>query len=49
MLLGGGVTYVELAEVNPVGAPLLYIPFVVFFAFVVLQVPYYYCCCCWWW
>lgn len=31
------MTYVELAEVNPVGAPLLYIPFVVFFAFVVLQ------------
>jgi hypothetical protein len=37
MLLGGGVTYAELAEANAVGAPLLYVPFTIFFAFVVLQ------------
>eukprot|EP00960_Hanusia_phi_P026785 746463-Hanusia_phi.AAC.9 len=36
-LLGEGIKYSDLHAVNPTGAPILYIPFVVFYVFIVLQ------------
>ena len=37
IVMGGGVTYAELAATSPVGAPIFYLPLTMFFAFIVLH------------
>ena len=37
IVLGGGVTYKELWQVSPLGAPILYVPVTMFYAFVILN------------
>mmetsp|Transcript_67679 Transcript_67679/g.141089 ORF Transcript_67679/g.141089 Transcript_67679/m.141089 type:complete len:691 (+) Transcript_67679:122-2194(+) len=37
MLLGDGLGYSTLAEANPIGAPIFYLPFVLFYSLILLQ------------
>jgi len=37
MVLGGGVTYAQIAAVNPLGAPVFYVPFTIFYCFIILH------------